>query len=44
MSSRTSARAVTYRQSASAGEIVARLAVVASVFSWLGVVVALFWR
>jgi hypothetical protein len=44
MSSRTSARAIPYRQSAQAGEIVARLAVIASVFSWLGVVVALFWR
>jgi len=44
MSSRTTARAIPYRQAAPAGEIVARLAVAASVFSWLAVVVALFWR
>jgi hypothetical protein len=43
MSARTSARAIRHRQPAP-GETVARLAVAASVFSWLGVVVVLFLR
>lgn len=44
MSSRTSARAIPYRRPEPAMAIVARLAVAASVFSWLGVVFFLFWR
>lgn len=44
MSSRTAARAVAHRKSESAHEIVARLAVVASIFSWMGVVLMLFWH
>jgi hypothetical protein len=43
MSSRTKAASV-YRRDSSVHETVARLAVAASVFSWLGVVFALFWR
>ncbi|MET0309014.1 MAG: hypothetical protein ABW023_09945 [Sphingomonas sp.] len=43
MSSRTSARALPYRPTPVL-EVIARLSVAASVFSWLGVVVALFWR
>jgi hypothetical protein len=43
MSARATARALPYRPTPSL-EVVARLSVAASLFSWLGVVVALFWR
>lgn len=43
MSSRASARALPHRPTPML-EVVARLSVAASVFSWLGVVLALLWR
>lgn len=44
MSAPNRSRAIPHHQSAHAMETLARLSVIASVFAWLAVLVALFWR
>lgn len=44
MSAPNRSRAIPHHQPAHTMETLARLAVIASVFAWLAVLVALFWR